>query len=66
MLELEDEDGYLNKLTFPMENKHSQIKIGDRIRCLVSSNNRNFNRDIYLTDAWLPDINLWVGDFLPT
>ena len=63
VLELEDEDGYLNKLTFPIENKHSQIKIGDRIRCLVSSNNRNFNRDIYLTDAWLPDINLWVGDY---
>ena len=32
-------------------------------RCLVSSNNRNFDRDNFLTDAWLPDINLWVGEY---
>tara|TARA_B100000941_G_scaffold287003_2_gene261461 strand:- start:539 stop:1183 length:645 start_codon:yes stop_codon:yes gene_type:complete len=63
VLELEDEDGYLDKISFPMENKHSQINIGSNIRCLVTSNNRNFDRDIYLTDAWLPDINLWVGDY---
>jgi len=63
VLELEDEDGYLEKISFPMENKHSQIKIGDTIRCLITSNNRNFDKDIYLTDAWLPEINLWVGDY---
>ncbi len=44
VIELEDEDGYLDKITFPI-------------------NNRNFDRDINLTDAWLPDINLWVGDY---
>ena len=63
VLELEDEDGYLTDISFPMENKHSQIRIGSNIRCLVTSNNRNFDRDINLTDAWLPDINLWVGDY---
>ena len=63
VIELEDEDGYLDKITFPMENKHSQIRVGAKIRCLVASNNRNYDRDIYLTDAWLPDINLWVGDY---
>ena len=63
VLELEDEDGYLDKISFPMENKHSQIKIGNNIRCLVTSNYRSFNRDISLTDAWLPDINLWVGEY---
>ena len=63
VLELEDEDGYLDKISFPMENKHSQIKIGSNVRCLVTSNYRNFDRDIYLTDAWLPDINLWVGEY---
>ena len=56
VIELEDEDGYLDKISFPMENKHSQIRIGSNIRCLVSSNYRNFDRDIYLTDAWLPDV----------
>ncbi len=63
VIELEDEEGYLDKITFPMENKHSQIRVGNNIRCLVTSNNRNFDRDINLTDAWLPDINLWVGDY---
>ena len=61
VIELEDEDGYLDKISFPMENKHSQIRIGSNIRCLVTSNNRNFDRDFYLSDAWLPDIDLWVG-----
>ena len=61
VIELEDDDGYLDKLSFPMEKKHSQIKIGSNIRCLVSSNFRNFERDIYLTDSWLPDSNIWVG-----
>ena len=63
IIELEDEDGYLDKISFPMENKHSQIKIGSNIRCLVSSNYRNFDREIYLTDAWLPEKNIWIGDY---
>ena len=63
VIELEDEDGYLDKISFPMENRHSQIRIGSTIRCLVSSNYRNFDRDIYLTDAWLPDANIWIGDY---
>ena len=63
ILELEDEDGYLGKLTFPLETKHSQIQIGSKIRCLVSSNNRNFQKNLFLTDAWLPDLNLWIGDY---
>ena len=63
VIELEDEDGYLDKISFPMENKHSQIRLGSNIRFLVASNNRNFDRDIYFTDAWLPDVNLWVGEY---
>ncbi len=63
VIELEDEDGYLDKMSFPMENKHSQIKIGSNIRCLVSSNYRNFDREIFLTDAWLPDKNIWIGEY---
>ena len=63
VIELEDEDGYLDKISFPMENKHSQIRIGSNIRCLVSSNYRNFDREIYFTDAWLPDANIWIGEY---
>ena len=63
VLELEDEEGYLGKISFPMENKHSFLKKGEKIRCLVSSDSRNFNSKLVLTDAWLPDLNLWVGDY---
>ena len=63
VIELEDEDGYLDKISFPMENKHSQLRVGYSIRCIVSSNYRNFDREIYLTDAWLPDLNIWIGEY---
>jgi len=63
VIELEDEDGYLGNLSFPMENKHSQLAIGLKVKCIVSSNTRNFDRNISLTDAWVPDINLWIGDY---
>tara|TARA_B100000900_G_scaffold174825_1_gene148314 strand:+ start:374 stop:1030 length:657 start_codon:yes stop_codon:yes gene_type:complete len=63
VLELEDEEGYLNKISFPMENKHSLLRKGQIIRCIVSSNSRSFNNKLVLSDAWLPDLNLWVGDY---
>ena len=63
VIEIDDEDGYLSKITFPMENKHSSLIKGQVIRSLVASNNRNFDRNIEITDAWLPEINLWVGDY---
>jgi len=63
VIELEDDDGYLDKLSFPMEQKHSQIRVGSNIRCLVSSNYRNFDRNINLTDAWIPNVNIWVGEY---
>ena len=63
VIELEDEDGYLDKISFPMEKKHSLIRVGSNIRCVISSNYRNFEREIYLTDAWLPDENIWIGEY---
>ena len=63
VIELEDEDGYLDKISFPMENKHSLIRVGSNIRCIISSNYRNFEREISLTDAWLPDANIWIGEY---
>ena len=46
-----------------MENKHSLLRKGQKIRCIVSSNSRSFNNKLFLSDAWLPDLNLWVGDY---
>ena len=62
-IELEDDDGYLGKISFPFENRHNVITRGLKVRCLVSANERSFNGKLFLTDAWLPDINLWVGDY---
>ena len=62
-LELEDEDGYLSKISFPYEKRHNVINRGLKVRCLVSTNERSFNGKLFLTDAWLPEINLWVGDY---
>ncbi len=62
-IELEDEDGYLSKISFPMEKRHSIITRGLRVKCLVSANERSFNGKLFLTDVWLPEINLWVGDY---
>ncbi len=62
-IELEDGDGYLSKISFPMENRHSTLTRGLKIKCLVSTNERSFNGKLFLTDAWLPEINLWVGDY---
>ncbi len=62
-LELEDEDGYLGKISFPMEKGHQIIRKGMQIRCLVLSQSRNFNSIAALSDAWLPGLRLWVGEY---
>tara|TARA_B100000131_G_C18048837_1_gene585539 strand:+ start:678 stop:1325 length:648 start_codon:yes stop_codon:yes gene_type:complete len=60
-LEIGDEDGFIAKLRFPLENKHQIIRQGAIIRCLVFSNNQNFSSIITTSDAWLPREKLWVG-----
>ena len=62
-IELEDEDGYLSKISFPYKNKYNVISRGLKVRCLIATNERSYGGKLYLTDAWLPKINLWVGDY---
>ena len=63
LLELEDEDGYLGRLAFPMEKKHQSIRRGALIRCLVLSERKDFSRIGALSDAWLPAERIWVGEY---
>lgn len=63
ILELEDEDGFLSKLTFPMDQKHQIIRKGMIIRCLVFSKRRDFSSISILSDAWIPEIRQWVGEY---
>ncbi len=62
-IELEDEDGYLGQLRFPMEKKHQKIRRGMVVRTLVLSDRKDFSRIAAVTDAWLPESNLWVGEY---
>ena len=62
-LELEDEEGYLGRLRFPMDKKHQQIRRGMVVRVLVLSERNDFSRIGALTDAWLPQLKLWVGEY---
>ena len=63
-LELEDEEGYLGQLRFPLEEKkHQVIRRGMVVRCLVLSERPDFSRIGAISDGWLPQVKLWVGDY---
>jgi hypothetical protein len=62
-LELEDEEGYLGQVRFPMDKKHQVIRRGMVIRTLVLSERADFSRIGAITDAWLPQMKLWVGEY---
>ena len=63
VLDLADEDGYLGRLSFPMTKQHNPIRPGARIRCLVLSDRKDFSRIAALSDAWLPGLKLWAGEY---
>ena len=62
-LELEDEEGYLGKLRFPYDKKHQTIRPGVVVRALVLSERADFSRIGAISDAWLPQLRLWVGEY---
>ena len=63
LLELEDEEGYLGRVAFPMDKKHQSIRRGSVIRCLVLSERKDFSKIGALSDAWLPGMRMWVGEY---
>jgi hypothetical protein len=62
-LELEDEEGYLGKVRFPFEKKHQQIRAGMVVRVLVLSERKDFSQIGAISDAWVPQLKLWVGEY---
>ena len=62
-LELADEEGYLGQLRFPMDKKHQQIRRGMVVRAPVLSERRDFSRIGAISDGWLPQLKLWVGEY---
>ena len=63
ILEVADEDGYLGRISFPMAKTHSAIRAGVLVRCIVLSDRKDFASVGALTDAWLPQLKLWVGEY---
>ena len=63
VLDIEDEDGLIGNISFPLQNKFNILKKGMRINCVVFSNRRDFSSIQAISDAWLPEINIWVGSY---
>tara|TARA_B100001996_G_scaffold157850_1_gene120326 strand:- start:1039 stop:1686 length:648 start_codon:yes stop_codon:yes gene_type:complete len=61
VLDIEDEDGFIGNISFPLQNKFNVLTKGMKIHCIVFSNRRDFNSIKAVSDAWCPEINLWVG-----
>ena len=61
VLEIEDEDGFIGNISFPLQNKFNILTKGMKINCIVFSNRRDFSNIQSISDAWCPEINLWVG-----
>ena len=60
---MEDDDGYLGNINFPLKDKFNVLRKGMRINCVVFSNRRDFNSIQAISDVWCPEIRLWVGDY---
>ena len=63
VLDIEDEDGFLGNISFPLKNKFNILKQGMKINCVVFSNRKDFSNIQAISDAWCPEINLWVGSY---
>jgi len=63
VIDIEDEDGFIGNISFPLQNKFNILSKGMRINCIVFSNRRDFSSIQSISDAWCPEINLWVGNY---
>ncbi len=63
VVDIEDEDGYLANINFPLQNKFNILRKGMRINCVVFSNRRDFSSIQSISDAWCPEIKLWIGNY---
>jgi hypothetical protein len=60
-IEVGDQEGYLAKIQAPVEPIHRSLKPGQAVELMVLSNQRNLDRNIKVTDAYIPRLNIWLG-----
>ena len=63
VVDMEDEDGYIGNINFPLKDKFNILRKGMRINCVAFSNRKDFNNIQAFSDAWCPEIKLWVGNY---
>lgn len=60
-IEVGDKEGYLAKIQAPVEPIHRSLKPGQAVELIVLSTQRNLGRNIKVTDAYIPRLNIWLG-----
>ncbi len=62
-IEIGDETGFVTEIQAPLRRVHKAIKPGDTAELLVLSKQPDLSRIAKITDAYLPQHNLWVGEY---
>ncbi|MGB7416472.1 MAG: phosphate ABC transporter permease, partial [Thermosynechococcaceae cyanobacterium] len=62
-LEVGDESGFTFNVQAPLKREHKAIRSGDVVEMLVFSNRPDLSQVAKISDAYLPDANLWVSDY---
>ncbi|MGB2925230.1 MAG: phosphate ABC transporter permease [Limnothrix sp.] len=60
-IEVGDKQGYLAKIQAPVIPAHRDLQPGQSVELVVLSSQKNLERNLKVTDAYIPRLNLWVG-----
>ncbi len=62
-LEIGDKEGFWTALKVPYKPEHRPISRRQTVCCLLISDDPDFERINRISDAYLPDLDLWVSDY---
>ncbi len=62
-LEVGDESGFTFQVQAPLKRSHKSIRPGDVAEMLILSNRPDLSQVDKVSDAYLPDSDLWVSDY---
>ena len=62
-LVLEDETGFYVTIQAPLQRIHKGIKVGQAAELLLLSNREDLSTIDKVTDAYIPQQNLWIGSY---
>ena len=62
-LEIGDETGFSTVVRASLNRNYKAIRPGDWVEAIVVSESANFSRILDFSDLYLPESNLWVGEY---